>query len=255
MLKYSHYLGNGPLLNMIRHRYFTPHWAMTVLTLLAVLLFLRLGFWQIARADEKKQMIAALQVFSQQAPTPWSAGDPLPKQYQPIKLQGHLLPNTLLLDNQQHLHQFGYDVVSALVLSNGRIVLIDRGWVPADPSRRVLPVVDTPKGDMQWVGRAYYPSEKNWLLGPAFEKKSAHLVVIELLDTALISQFLHKSVYPFIIRLNEQAEHGYLRDWPVVAMSPERHYGYALQWFAMALVILIIYIALNFNKTTSKTKT
>lgn len=74
------------------------------------------------------------------------------------------------------------------------------------------------------------------------------MAVVELLDVHLISQFLHKSVYPFIIRLNNHADNGYLREWPVVAMAPERHYGYALQWFAIALVILILFIALNLKK-------
>ena len=258
-----------------RHRYFTPHWVMTLLTLLAIALFLRLGFWQLDRAHEKKQMIAALNGFSQQTPTVWSPSDPWPAQYQPVKLQGHFLPNVLLFDNQHHQHQFGYDVISALILesvnsssedlrqdsncqqtlSNDQIVLVDRGWIPGDASRRVFPVADTPRGLIQLVGGVYYPSKKTWLLGPALEKKDDNLVVIELLDTTLISQFLHKSVYPFIIRLNPEAPNGYLREWPVVAMSPDRHYGYALQWFAMALVILIIYVALNFNKTNAKKKT
>ena len=83
------------------------------------------------------------------------------------------------------------------------------------------------------------------MLGQALEKKEAGLAVVELLDTHLISQFLHKSVYPFIIRLGKQSANGYVREWAVVAMPPERHYGYALQWFAMALVLLIIYVSLS----------
>ena len=64
----------------------------------------------------------------------------------------------------------------------------------------------------------------------------------------IIRQFLLKSVYPFIIRLSPQAEYGFVRDWPVVAMSVERHFGYALQWFAIALVIIILFIVLNVKK-------
>lgn len=245
---------------MIRHvdmikfisqdRHFSPHWAMTLLTVLAIALFLRLGFWQVDRAVEKKQMMAALGAFSQQAPTVWSSNDPLPSQYQPLQVQGHFLSNILLLDNQHVQHQFGFDVVSPLVLVDGQVVLIDRGWVQGDPSRHVLPVVEIPKGLVQLTGSAYYPSQKTWLLGQAIEKKDQNMAIIELFDTHLISQFLHKSVYPFIIRLEKHAANGYARDWAVVAMPPERHYGYALQWFAIALVILILFITLNFKKKT-----
>lgn len=230
------------------HRRFTPHWSMTILALLTMALFLRLGFWQIERASEKKQMIASLKAFAQTKPTEWLPKMPLPVQYQPIKVQGHYLPVVLLLDNQHHQHQFGYDVVSPLVMAGGRVVLVDRGWVAGDVTRRVFPVIETPSGLIQVTGSAYYPSGKTWLLGQALEKKTANLAVVELLDTHLISQFLHKSVDPFIIRLGKDAATGYAREWAVVAMSPERHYGYALQWFAIALVILILFIALNLNK-------
>lgn len=234
---------------LISHNHrFTPHWAMTLLALLSIVLFLRLGFWQIERGGEKKQMIAALHAFTQQVPTDWSLSNPLPAQYQPIHVHGYFLPEILLLDNQHHQHQFGYDVVSPLVLAGGDVVLVDRGWVAGDVTRRVFPHVTSPSGLIQLSGAAYYPSEKSWLLGQALEKKEAHLAVVELLDTHLISQFLHKSVVPFIIRLSQDASNGYVREWAAVAMPPERHYGYALQWFAIALVILILFIVLNFNK-------
>ena len=80
------------------------------------------------------------------------------------------------------------------------------------------------------------------------DKKDENLAIIELIDTQLISQFLHKSVYPFIIRLSSQSKYGFVRDWPVIAMSVERHYGYAFQWFAIAFAIFIIFIILNMKK-------
>ena len=224
---------------------FKPHWAMTLLAVLGMALFMRLGFWQLERAGEKKHMIAALNAFSRQTPIDWLSGNALPAQYQPIQVQGHFLPDILLLDNQHHQHQFGYDVISPLVLADGSVVLVDRGWLAGDVTRRIFPTTETPVHQVQLTGSAYYPSEKNWILGQALEKKTANLAIVELLDTHLISQFLHKSVYPFIIRLEKHAANGYVREWAVVAMPPQRHYGYALQWFAIALLILILFIALN----------
>ncbi len=224
---------------------FKPHWAMTLLTVLAIALFMRLGFWQLERARVKKQMIAATDAFSQQAPSAWSSVSPPPAQFQPMQVQGHFLRMVLLLDNQHYQHVFGYDVVSSLVLANGQVVLVDRGWIAGDAMRRLFPAIDTPSGLIKLTGSAYYPSEKTWVLGQALEKKKANLAIVERLDTHLISQFLHKSVYPFIIRLNKHADYGYVREWPVVAMAPSRHYGYAFQWFAIALAILILFIVLN----------
>ena len=230
-------------------------WVMTLLTFVAIALFLRLGYWQLQRADEKKQMIAALNTFAHTPPIAWSPHDALPRQYQPMALRGHFLPEVFLLDNQHYQHQFGYDVVSALLLANDRVILVDRGWIKGASSRSEFPTVDIPAGQTQLVGTAYYPSEKNWVLGQPLEKKQAHFAVIERLDTALISQFLHKSVYPFIIRLEKQDPRGYVREWSVVAMPPARHYGYAVQWFSISLLILIIYISLNAKKIRLKKNT
>ena len=234
----------------MRQLSFRPHWAMILLALFAIALFVTLGFWQLERASEKKQMIKALNAFAQQAPQSWGSSNALPAQYQPLRVEGHLLPTIFLLDNQLRQHQFGYDVISPLQLRDGGIVLVDRGWVQADVMRQAFPVIDTPEGSVSLVGSAYYPSTKQWLLGQMLEKKGPDLAVVEAVDTHLISKFLHKPVYPFIIRLSKVAPFGYVRDWAVVAMPPARHYGYAFQWFAIALVIFILFIALNMKKKT-----
>ncbi len=233
-------------LTCFKHR-FTPAWQMTVLTVAALLFFGRLGFWQLERAHQKEEMLTAQAKLSQKAPQIWQSGDPLPTQYQPIHLNGHYLNQHFLFDNQHYQHQLGYNVLTPFLLENKSIILIDRGWVAANPNRQILPEISTPT-NLNLDGRVYYPSEKNWVLGQVLEKKGTKLTIVERIDTKLVGQFLHKSVYPFIIRLNKESGQDYVREWSIVAMSPERHYGYAVQWFAIALVILIIFLALNLKK-------
>ena len=233
---------------------FTPRWRMSLLAFLAIALLIGLGCWQLQRATEKNNMLAAYHQLVKQAPVPWKPTNQLPAQYQPVMVQGHFMPDVILLDNQHNDHQFGYHVISPFLVGiakgdNQKIILVDRGWVVADVTRQTLPATDTPTGFIHLTGTVYYPSEKNWLLGPVIEKEQAGVVVVELINTQLIGQFLHKSVYPFIIRLGEHEAGGYIRNWAVVAMPPERHYAYALQWFVMALIGFILFIALN---TTTK---
>ncbi len=228
--------------------HFIANWRFGILALLFCLFFIRLGFWQLARADEKEQLLATQHQQATQAPIDWQSGSVPPTQYQPIHVRGHFMPVTLLLDNQHYQHQFGYDVLTPLVVEKGKVVLIDRGFVPANSNREMLPSITTPTGEMEVVGSAYFPSDKNWALGNIFDSKQTSLAVIELVDARIVGQFLHKSVYPFIIRLRPDAAHGFVRDWPVVAMSPSRHFAYAVQWFAMALVILMLYVMLNIKK-------
>lgn len=227
---------------------FTPSWFMIILTLVFVLLFTRLGFWQIQRAQQKEEMLAAQASLAQQKTIMWREGQPLPAQYQHLILQGDYLSTVFLLDNQHQQHQFGYNVLSPLLLGDGSVVMIDRGWMRGDSTRRSFPHVDTPKHRLTVHGSAYFPSSKQWVLGPSWEEKGKNLTIIELLDAKMLSQLLQKKVYPFIIRLDKEDGHGFVREWAIVSMPPQRHLAYALQWFAMALVIAIIFIALNLKK-------
>lgn len=221
---------------------------MTVLAILVFSLLMSLGFWQIQRGQEKKSMLVAQQLEANKSAQLWSPVNNNPQQYQPLELIGHYLPFILFLDNQHFQHQFGYHVLSPLVLSNHRIVLVDRGWVAGEASRAILPLTKTPTGQQKIEGSVYYPSVNHWTLGTIIEQKNDQAALIEQIDIKLISEFLHKSLYPFIIRLDKSAAEGYVREWAIVAMPPERHYAYALQWFALALVILGLYTVLNLKK-------
>ncbi len=221
---------------------------MIVLALLFISLFIRLGFWQIQRADEKKEMIAAETASALKPPLNWSASHKLPAQYQKIFIHGHYLPHVFLLDNQHHNHQFGYDVLSPLQLANGELVMVDRGWILGDSTRQTVPEIESPQEIIKLQGNVYYPSEKQWILGPLLEEKKNNVTIVERMDAKLISQILQKKVYPFIIRLDKQDAYGFVREWAIVSMPPERHLAYALQWFVMALIILIIFVALNLKK-------
>lgn len=227
---------------------FTPNWLMTMVALIFIALFVRLGFWQIQRADEKAKMLNAQQQRAQEAPVKWTPMQSSPRQYQRLTVQGQYLPHVFLLDNQHYQHQFGYDALSAFVLQDGSVVMVDRGWILGESSRRVFPSYTTPKQQLTVNGAAYFPSKNQWLLGPSLEKKANNVTILESIDAKLLSHILQKKVYPFIIRLDKQDAYGFVREWEIVSMPPQRHLGYALQWFAMALVILIIFLALNLKK-------
>lgn len=232
-----------------RFRYrFTPHWSMCLLALLSITLFVGLGLWQLHRAEEKRLILAREIAFKDRTPRLWQGEGVPPEAFERVHVQGMFLPHTLFLDNQMHAHHVGYHVISVLDIGTDQVVLIDRGWVPAGETRSTLPDITTPTEQLTLSGRAYYPLGKSWVLGSGIEIKQATRAVIESLDFQLVSQFLHKAVYPFIIRLDEKNQAGYVRSWVAVSMPPARHVGYAFQWFAFALVVLIIFIALNIRK-------
>lgn len=213
------------------------------LAFVGLIIFLKLGFWQIERAHEKQELMLKYKTEELKKPVSFpSQNSSLIAQYQPIKTRGYYLKSLFLLDNQHYKHEFGYDVIAPLLLENGRVVMVDRGFVTADPSRLKLPVIDIPDGLITILGSVYYPSKNSWVLGEAIERKNEKISIIEWIEPNLISHILHKSVYPFIIRLNVRNANGFVRDWSVVAMSPKRHYAYAIQWFSFAFIIIILLV-------------
>lgn len=235
-------------ISRFRYRFTWPHWAMCLLAFMGLTLFITLGIWQLHRADEKKQILAHEAAQVSRAPELWLGDTSDVSAFKRVKFAGKFLPHVLLLDNQYHAHQIGYHVISPVLMPTGRVVLVDRGWVAAGSTRQNLPEISIPHEILDLSGIIYMPSNKTWVLGSGFENKQGNQVVIESLDFKLISQFLHKSVYPFIIRLDKASPAGYVRDWVTVVMPPARHLGYAFQWFALALTVLIVFIALNSRK-------
>lgn len=246
-------VGLGGRSSLMHFKYhFTLKWPLLLFTLIAGLLFAWLGVWQLERAAEKKQLLRTAAKEAKQIAVIWRADSENPKPYQSIVVECDALPQFVLLDNQHYQHQFGYQVLTPCKLSEGQWVFIDRGFIAGDVSRQSWPQLTLPSGRVRLQGQVYYPTKTPWTLGPAFERHG-QVVLIEQLDTQLLGQILHKSVYPFIIRLDKNEANGYVRAWPIVSMSPERHQAYALQWFLLALVALII-IVWNLKKSDENFK-
>lgn len=234
------------MISLPRFQYrFTPKWLMCLITSLAIILLTSLGCWQLRRAQEKTDMLSRQQDQAQQHTSEWVDK---PGQYQRIAVKGTYLSQNYLLDNQYHEHQIGYNVLSPLLIDKQRVVIIDRGWVPANNNRQQLPQIESPSAEQTLSGQAYYPSDKTWVLGETVERQTGNITLVESPDIKIISQLLHKPVYPFIIRLDKSEANGYVREWQVVSMPPERHKAYAVQWFAMALLALVLFIILNLKK-------
>lgn len=226
-------------------REFKPGLLMTALFLSVFSLLLFLGNWQLSRATEKQLILEKAQQASMQVYHPWFTSLTPPKSYEKIKISGYFLSTLFFLDNQHYNHRVGYNVLSPLILDDGSVVMVDRGFIEGDPTRQLLPYVPIDNRQQKLLGYAYFPSQRPWFSGEVLDSVYGDNVVIEWTEPSFFAKFLHKKVQPFILRLNDAKKDGLIREWPLVSMPPERHKAYALQWFFMALVVLVIFIVLN----------
>ncbi|MDZ7852799.1 MAG: SURF1 family protein [Halomonas sp.] len=193
-----------------------------------VVLGLALGLWQWERAADKREYLARL-AAAPRIEAPVTA----PPVGSRLVLQGeYLADQTLFLDNRTHEGRLGVAPLTPFRDVNGRIWLVQRGFLPTGPSR-ATPTVETPLDMVTLEGRWQLAGESAPLFGPNQEGK--RLQRIDLSAWELEQAFAH----PGWLHLEQGP--GHLESWwqPSV-VPPERHLGYAFQWWGLALAALVI---------------
>ena len=97
------------------------------------------------------------------------------------------------------------------------------------------------EGNENLTGYIYVPPGESYLLGEVASDR-AWPRLIQAADVAALADMLGEAVYPFIVRLEPDSAGALLADWPLVNTRPEKHTAYAVQWFAMASVLLLLFV-------------
>lgn len=215
------------------HRQWHFDWRLLVFSGVFLPLLVSLGVWQLNRAEEKQVL---LEQWQQEAENlAWQdmvSGDLTSGR--PVSLTGMYGSRNWLLDNRTREGAPGYEVLTEFRPLEGPPVVINRGWVQAPRTRAELPDIATPEGIFTLEGRiSDYPVPPVLVDQPAAEdqwprrvqslsEQAARLEIPELPDR--------------IVRLSGEGQPGaYRADWEPDLMGPQTHYGYATQWFALAV--------------------
>ena len=216
-----------------------------ICTLAVLALFVSLGLWQLERGDVRSEIEK-----SKNSDDAEFAHVTLPLsqlhewRYKTIKLHGkYFSEKQFLLDNQIRDGVTGYSVLTPFyVEQSGDWVLVDRGWLPQGQDRTVLPDISLNETALTIPGSVYVPYDDSFSLGGIAEGEDAGWPRrIQFIDYQQLGRRLQQELQPFTLRLSADAPHGYRRDWAESQMSANKHYGYAFQWFAMALAVLVLW--------------
>ena len=223
----------------------------TLAALVGVAITASLGRWQLGRAAEK---LAYEQTLTSRAALPALDGASLAKadaagaaedlRHRTVELEGLWLPeHTIYLDNRQMQGRPGFFVITPLQLrGTSAVVLVQRGWVPRDAAQRErLPPLHSPAGLQTLSGRLVSAPSRVYELGSAppagVIRQNADLPALQA-ETGL-------PLLPLVLLQTEAGpgeEAGLARHWPAPAVDIHKHYGYAFQWFALAALILGLYV-------------
>ena len=204
----------------------------TLATIAVVALCVTAGNWQRGRMHEKQSLARALAAADALAPAPLPGTADWPAwRYRRVVASGRYdAADQFLLDNRVRDGHVGYEVITPLALSDGRYLLVDRGFVAAGRDRRVLPDAPPPAGDVHVEGRVQIAPG-----GFLFGDVAPQGVLWAHLEPSRYAQRSGRSVLPVYLQAEAGAVgEGLAHDWPPPDLGTEKHLGYMMQWYVFA---------------------
>jgi surfeit locus 1 family protein len=216
--------------------------------IVVALLTILLGNWQVRRAAEKSELQTRIEAGASGTAVEPDASADLPE-WRSVALHGEWQPaGTIYLDNRVYAGRAGYHVLTPLRLDDGAgIVLVNRGWIAAGGDRAQLPEVVPPAGRVTLAGTVRHPELKPFTLA----REAAQGRLWQFIDIDRYRTWSGLAVRDWVAQQTSASPDGLVRDWPRPDAGIERHRGYALQWYSLAGLALVLTGAYVFRGSRS----
>jgi cytochrome oxidase assembly protein ShyY1 len=243
---------------MMLRRWHQPSALAWLLLAIGIAAFAKLGMWQLDRARQKEELLAAFSAAATQPAQEFAAvRDAADAQRYPhVRVAGHFLAGrSYLRDEQMHDGHLGVHAIAVFaVTGEDRLLLVDRGWIAwnhAPNTLPSLPLVDAGETTLSGI-YAPFPGSGLRVGGDALRAQSVWPKLTLRLDAAEIAADLGKPVLPRMLLLDADASSGFVREWTPNVMPPLRHRAYAFQWFTFAVVALVVFVVVHWRKPDKK---
>ena len=204
-----------------------------------VIVFVFLGVWQIERAAHKEGLLLAFNSEQESPPIRLTSQSP---DWSRVFVDGIFdSSRQILIDNQIHKGKVGYKIFTPFRFDDNKIVLVDRGWVAQGQSRSDLPQLNILEKKSRIIATVTSPEQgvlagselltNEWprvsqtkaveVIASAFKEPILDIVLVLDPGSSQITEFIQ--IKPF-------------------AITPVKHYGYAMQWFTMSIVLLGMFL-------------
>jgi surfeit locus 1 family protein len=235
---------------------FSPRPFTTLLTLALLVMLISVGRWQLQRADEKRALYQSFAAGSDASRVIDAGTPPLPR-YQHVEASGHYDDSRqVLIDNMFDAEKVGYYVITPFALAGGGWLLVNRGWVPLGKTRSDRPAIPVAGDSRRLRGRADHLPAAGIQMGQRLQLRPPYPVVASFPNHDELAQLLQETQWTAatdVVLLDPAEPDGYARHWAPPGFPPIRHIGYAVQWFALAAALLVIYLIMNIKRTAAVT--
>jgi surfeit locus 1 family protein len=221
---------------------FSPRWlGFHLLVIVGIVTMVNLGFWQLRRLDERKTFNAQVTERIAEPPAPLDdvlvAGtDPESVEWRAVTATGTYLPaEQFVVVNRSQDGVGGTMVVTPMQLTDGRLLLVERGFQPS-----TTPPPTAPTGTVEIVGRLR-PSEER-RTGQLSDPKTGVLTEAQRVDIPRLTPQLSGTPLPMFVELTasrpaEPTPYPAPVTLPVLDNGP--HLSYAVQWFTFSLAVVV----------------
>ena len=212
---------------------------LTSFSIFFVFVFVFLGIWQIERAANKEGLLQDFNSEQESPPTRLTSQSP---NWSRVFVDGVFdSSRQILIDNQIHNGKVGYKIFTPFRFDDNKIVLVDRGWIGQGQSRSDLPQLNILEKKSRIIATVTSPEQgvlagselltNEWprvsqtkaveVIASAFNEPILDIVLVLDPGSSQITEFIQ--INPF-------------------AITPVKHYGYAMQWFTMSIVLLGMFL-------------
>ncbi|MDC3144608.1 SURF1 family protein [SAR86 cluster bacterium] len=217
------------------------NWKASLTFFCLLLLVLSLGVWQIDRGYKKKELENTF-LERQSQPVKEIKYNTFENSdlYRNVVLEGKYLDQIFLLDNKIHNGKPGLKVFSPFESINESLVLVSRGWIEFE-DRSNLPMIKTERNALKIQGILRSES-KDFILENDNMKRNTNPILVQTINLDELSNYLGEPLSPYILELSELSKSAFVKTWQPINLSSFRHFGYAVQWFGLGLVLIIGYL-------------
>lgn len=205
-------------------RYLFP----VVLLISGLAVLLSLGVWQVQRLDWKQDILADIDARILATPIDLPANpDPVKNRFQPVTMTGEIGSDALHVLVSGVAEGAGYRIIAPFQTNTGRIILVDRGFVPLTAKDAILT-----NGPATLTGNLHWPDEVDgWTPVPDLPKNIWFARDVPAMADALGAE-------PFLVVARETTSADpVLTPLPIdTASIPNDHLNYAITWFLLAAV-------------------
>jgi cytochrome oxidase assembly protein ShyY1 len=213
-----------------------------IFAIIFVPITISLGFWQLDRAQEKKEIIANYDKLLTSEPISLNTKS-IYKNWQPATTMGRFKDIVIFEDNAILSGRAGFKIYHLFENGDGSYVFVHRGFIERNMIKNNLPLIDTPKGKQSLKGSVLIKQDNSFVQD--IEESDARIIQ-EFNIERLINKFpilKDRYLHPFLFNLDIRDKNKFLAIEKPVNMAASKHIGYAIQWFGLciALIILTIY--------------